>query len=116
MGSKRGTRRFVCSGTRAVAARWISGHVPRGAHVAADPSTPRLQSLRVLPLQLPGPGRPFDPNRNLVRLRHEGIHLVVVTGAVTDRVLAARDRYPRESAFYDALATRTKRLYYLAPG
>ena len=36
---------------------------------------------------------------------------MVVTGAVTDRVLAARDKYPREAAFYDELReTRTARL------
>jgi hypothetical protein len=33
----------------------------------------------------------------------EGIRYVIVTGSVTDRVLAARSSYPRESAFYDAL-------------
>ena len=112
----RDDKRLTKTDTRIVAAHWISQHVPSGAHVAADPSTPQLPSLRVLPLQLPGPGRRFDSNRNLGRLRHEGIDLVVVTGAVTDRVLAARDHYPREAAFYDALARRTKRLYYLAPG
>jgi hypothetical protein len=40
---------------------------------------------------------------------------VLVTGAVTDRVLAARRDYPREAAFYDELARR-KALYRLDPG
>jgi 4-amino-4-deoxy-L-arabinose transferase-like glycosyltransferase len=102
--------------TRVVAARWIDGHISPGTRIAVDPSTPALADLRVLPLELPGPGREFDENRNVERLRRQGIHLVVVTGAVTDRVLAARDRYPREAAFYDRLANRATRLYYLAPG
>jgi hypothetical protein len=41
---------------------------------------------------------------------------VLVTGAVTDRVLAARDRYPRTAAFYDALGERAQRLFYVQPG
>ena len=65
---------------------------------------------------LPGPKREFDPNRNLARLRGLGVRDVVVTGAVTDRVLAARDRYPRESRFYDDLRARAKRVYYVRPG
>jgi hypothetical protein len=41
---------------------------------------------------------------------------VIVTGAVTDRVLAARSSYPRESGFYDALRSRAKLVYHLEPG
>jgi 4-amino-4-deoxy-L-arabinose transferase-like glycosyltransferase len=112
----RDDKRLTKTDTRVVAARWIQAHVPARSPVAADPSTPAVPGLFVLPLQLPGPGRAFDPNRNVARLRREGIRYVVVSGSVTDRVDAARDRYPREAAFYDALAQRTRRLYYLAPG
>jgi hypothetical protein len=41
---------------------------------------------------------------------------VIISGAVTDRVLAARERYPREAAFYDRLERTARRVYYLAPG
>src|SRR6185312_16894840 len=92
--------------TRIVAHNWIEGHIPPGTHIAADPSTPPFAQLDVLHLMLPGPQRAFDPNRDLARLRGLGVRDVVVTGAVTDRVLAARDRYPRESRFYDALRAR----------
>jgi hypothetical protein len=109
-------KRLTRTDTRVVAAHWIDAHVPRGSAIAEDPSTPQLAGYRILPLQLPGPGRPFDRNRNLATLRRAGIRFVVVTGAVTDRVLAARARYPKESAFYDALAARAKELYHLAPG
>jgi hypothetical protein len=70
----------------------------------------------VLPLLLPGPKREFDPNRDIARLRKIGVRDVVVTGAVTDRVLAARDRYPREARFYDDLERRAQRVYYVEPG
>jgi hypothetical protein len=70
----------------------------------------------VLPLLLPGPKRGFDPNRDVARLRRLGVHDVVVTGAITNRVLAARDRYPREAAFYDDLRTKARRVFYLRPG
>jgi hypothetical protein len=102
--------------TRIAAHRWVVSHIPPRTHVAADPSTPRFRTLDVLHLQLPGPKRPFDPNRNLARLRREGIRYVIVTGSVTDRVLAARSSYPRESAFYDALRRRTKLAYHVDPG
>jgi hypothetical protein len=68
----------------------------------------------VLKLRLPLPQeqRP-DPNRDLTRLRHEGVRYAIVTGAVADRVLAARAHYPKETAFYKQLTTLSKRLYYV---
>jgi hypothetical protein len=112
----RDDKRLTRTDTRVVAAHWIEQRVPEGTRVAADPSSPQVSGLRVLPLQLPGPGRAFDVNRNLGRLRRLGIRIVIVTGAVTDRVEAARDRYPRESAFYERLASTGRRIYYLRPG
>ena len=100
--------------TRVVAARWIEQHVPPTAPLAAESSTPLLKR-NTLPLLLPGPGRPSDPNRDVARLRREGIQYVLVTGAVADRVLAARDHYPREVRFYRQLQRQAKRLYYVRP-
>ncbi len=114
--SIRDTKKLTRTDTRIVAARWVANHVAAGTPTAVDPSTPALGRLKVTPLQLPGPGRPSDPNRDLGRLRRDGVRLVVVTGAVADRVLAARDRYPREARFYDDLRSRTKRIYYVTPG
>jgi hypothetical protein len=114
--SIRDTKALTRTDTRVVAHRWVEQHIAPGTRIAADPSTPNFERLHVLPLLLPGPKRGFDANRDVARLRHLGIRDVVVTGAVTDRVLAARDRYPRESAFYDNLRTKTRRVFYLAPG
>jgi hypothetical protein len=102
--------------TRVIAERWVERHIAPGTHIAADPSTPRFAGLKVLALSLPGPKRPFDENRSIERLQSQGVKDVVVTGAITDRVLAARSDYPRESRFYDQLRTRAKRVYYLRPG
>jgi Dolichyl-phosphate-mannose-protein mannosyltransferase len=112
--SIRDTRELARTDTRILAARWVERHIPDGTSVAADPSTPTFPGLDVLPLALPGPGRAFDRNRNVARLRREGVRVVVVTGAIADRVRAARDRYRREAAFYDDLAARTRRIYYIA--
>jgi hypothetical protein len=101
--------------TRVVAARWIEQHVPRQARLAAESSTPLLPGRAILPLLLPGPGRPSDPNRDVARLRRLGIRYVLVTGAVADRVLAARSNYPREVRFYRQLQRQAKRLYYVKP-
>ena len=102
-------RRLTRTDTRAAAVPLILKALPPAAAVAVDPSTPPL-SRRVLELSLPGPGRPADPNRSLSRLRAQGVQYVLVTGSVTDRVLRARSRYPRESRFYDALARLTPRV------
>lgn len=82
------------------AADWIDRNVPPGERLAADPSTLPLEGRDVVRLELPGPGRPFDPRRDLARLRAEGVGWLLVGGVVTDRVLAAASRYPREAAFY----------------
>jgi 4-amino-4-deoxy-L-arabinose transferase-like glycosyltransferase len=102
--------------TRVIAHRWVEEHIPAGTHIAADPSTPRFERMKVLALQLPGPKRNFDENRDLARLRQRGIHVIVVTGAVTDRVLDARSDYPSEARFYDDLRTKARRVFYLQPG
>jgi 4-amino-4-deoxy-L-arabinose transferase-like glycosyltransferase len=112
----RDDKRLTRTDTRIVAAGWLEQNVPRGTRLAEDPSTPVVPGYRILELQLPGPGRPFDENRNLGRLRRQGVKEVIVSGAVTDRVLAARNRYPREAAFYDRLARTARRVYYVAPG
>lgn len=102
--------------TRVVAHGWVERHVAPGTRVATDPSLPRFESLNVLELELPGPKREFDQNRDLGRLRRDGIQAVIVSGAITDRVIAARSDYPREARFYDDLRTRAKRVFYVAPG
>jgi 4-amino-4-deoxy-L-arabinose transferase-like glycosyltransferase len=109
-------KKLTRTDTRVIAHRWVEQHIRPRTHVAVDPSTPRFERLDVLRLELPGPKRPFDPNRSVERLRREGIRYVIVTGAVTDRVLAARSDYPREAAFYDSLPRRAQRVYHLEAG
>jgi 4-amino-4-deoxy-L-arabinose transferase-like glycosyltransferase len=113
--SIRDTKQLTKTDTRVVAAGWVDRHIAPGTRIAADPSTPSFAGLRVLSLSLPGPKRPFDENRNLRRLRRLGVKDVVITGAVTDRVLAARSNYPRESRFYDQLRAHARRIYHLEP-
>ena len=108
--------RLTRTDTRVVAHGWIEQHVPPRATIAAESSTPPLEGHPIVGLALPGPGRPFDPDRNVARLRMEGVSYVLVTGAIADRVLAARDRYPREAGFYAQLRTRAKRVYHVEPG
>jgi 4-amino-4-deoxy-L-arabinose transferase-like glycosyltransferase len=114
--SIRDARTLTKTDTRVVAHRWIESHLPHGTRIATDSSLPPFAGFRVLKLRLPLPEEDrADPNRNVARLRREGIRYVVVTGAIADRVLAAPADYPRETAFYRALR-RTTRVYYRAPG
>ena len=107
-------RRLTRTDTRLVAIPQLVRALPAGAAIAADPSAPPL-GRRVIDLQLPGPGRPTDPNRDLARLRAKGVHYVLVTGTVTDRVLRVRRNYPLESRFYDELA-RLRPVVDVEPG
>ncbi len=86
--------------TRAVAARWLDANVPANATVAVDPSLAPVDAATVIRLELPGPGRPEDPRRDLARLRALGVDYLVLNGLVADRVLAAASRYPGAAALY----------------
>jgi 4-amino-4-deoxy-L-arabinose transferase-like glycosyltransferase len=108
--------RLTRTDTRIVAHDWIERNLPQGSKVAAESSTTPLEGFDVLKLELPGPGRRFDPNRDLRRLERDGVRYVLVTGIVADRVLAARSSYPREARFYDDLSRETLREYYVQPG
>jgi 4-amino-4-deoxy-L-arabinose transferase-like glycosyltransferase len=108
-------RELTRTDTRARAAAWIEEHVAADVPIAADPSTLPLDGRPVVRFELPGPGRPFDERRSVERLRRDGVRLLLLSGAVADRVLAARDRYPRESAFYDE-ASRLPSAFAARPG
>jgi len=110
----RDARDLTRTDARVVAHSWVESHLPRGALLAADSSTPDFGGYRVLGLQLPRPGQPYDPNRSVTRLRKLGVAYVVVTGAVEDRVLAARTDYPNEARFYERLQ-KQKRVYAIRP-
>jgi 4-amino-4-deoxy-L-arabinose transferase-like glycosyltransferase len=110
----RDARKLTKTDTRVVAHRWVERNLPHGARLAIDPSLTPFAGFRVLKLQLPLPEEDHpDPNRNVGRLRREGVRYAVVTGAIADRVLAAREHYPRETAFYNDLKKRAKRLFYV---
>jgi 4-amino-4-deoxy-L-arabinose transferase-like glycosyltransferase len=95
--------------TRVLAARWIARELPRGTTIAAESSTAVPPGYRVIPLPLPLPGEPAD--RDL-----DGARYVLVSGAVADRVLRARDRYPLQAAFYDELGAKALRVLRVEPG
>ena len=114
--SIRDDKRLTRTDTRVIAARWIAGHIPSGTVVAADPSSATVSGLRVLPLQLPAPWQPSDPNRSVERLKREGVKIVIATGAIADRVRAAADRYPREVRFYGDLQSEGRLLYRVDDG
>ena len=111
----RDARDLTRTDARIQANGWVERNLPRGATLAADPSTPDFAGFRVVPLALPRPGEPTDPNRDLGRLRELGVRYVVVTGAVEDRVLAAAGDYPRETQFLHDLR-REARVYPVHPG
>jgi hypothetical protein len=70
--------------------------VPPGTTIAAESSTAIPSGYRVVSIPLPLPGE--DASVDV-----EGARWVLVSGAVADRVVAARDVYPRRSAFYAQL-------------
>jgi 4-amino-4-deoxy-L-arabinose transferase-like glycosyltransferase len=88
--------RLTRKDTRVVAADWITAHVPEGSTIAAESSTAVPDGYLVVPIPLPEPGRD-------ARVHIGAARWVLVSGAVADRVLAARDVYPKRSAFYARL-------------
>ncbi len=88
--------RLTRTDTRVVAARWIERSLAKGNLIAAESSTAVPAGFRVVPLPLPLPGHD-------ARVDVGGARWLVVSGAVADRVLRARDRYPLRAAFYDRL-------------
>lgn len=111
----RDTRELTKTDARVVGHRWIAENLPKGASIAVDPSTPDLEGYRVLHLALPRPGEPFDRNRDVDRLRARGVRYVILTGAVEDRVLAAREDYPRETRFVEETRRSARRVFRRAP-
>lgn len=114
--SIRDVRELTKRDTRLPALAWLERNVPPGATIAAESSTPPLEGFRRIPLSLPGPGREPDERRDVERLRSLGVDYVLVTGAVADRVLAAKNRYPVEARFYAELDSRARRVLRLEPG
>jgi len=100
-------RTLTTHDARLDAAAWIDANVPLTDRLAADPSTLPLTTRPVTRLELPGPGRHFDIDRDLERLRASRVRWLVVGGSVTDRVLAATRDYPREARFYRSLGSLT---------
>jgi 4-amino-4-deoxy-L-arabinose transferase-like glycosyltransferase len=112
--SIRDDRRLTKTDTRVIAHDWVEHHLPHGTKIAVDPSLTPFSGFRVLKLKLPLPSESrADPNRDILQLRDHGYRYVIATGAIADRVLAARSDYPKESAFYDDLSTLTKRVFYV---
>jgi 4-amino-4-deoxy-L-arabinose transferase-like glycosyltransferase len=109
----RDDHRLTKTDTRVVARTWVERHVRADTRLAVDPSLPPFTGFRVVKLDLPLPQENHpDPDRNLHRLRLEDVRYVVVTGAIADRVLAAREEYPFESRFYERVKT-LQRVFYV---
>jgi 4-amino-4-deoxy-L-arabinose transferase-like glycosyltransferase len=113
--SVRDTRDLTRTDTREAAQDWIDRRLPADARLAADPSAPPFDRP-ALRFALPAPWQEPDPRRDVDQLTRRGIEYVVVTGAVTDRVRAAADDYPREARFYTELERDARRVYRLDPG
>ncbi len=110
----RDARDLTKTDARVVAQHWIEGNLSRGATLAVDPSLPGFEGFHLVALELPRPGEPPDPKREVGRLRELGVRYVVVTGAIEDRVLAAHEEYPEETRFYRTLQ-QGQRVYALHP-
>ena len=106
--------RLTRTDTRVVARSWVEGHVRPETRLAVDPSLPPFSGFGIVKLDLPLPSETHsDRDRNLARLRSEDVRYIVITGAVADRVLAAREDYPLEARFYDHVR-KLKRVFYIA--
>jgi 4-amino-4-deoxy-L-arabinose transferase-like glycosyltransferase len=105
--------RLTRTDTRVVARRWVERHVKLDTRLAVDPSLPPFTGYRIVKLDLPLPSENHpDPDRNISRMRLQDVRYVIVTGAVADRVLDAREHYPFEARFYENVR-KLKRVFYV---
>jgi 4-amino-4-deoxy-L-arabinose transferase-like glycosyltransferase len=105
--------RLTRTDTRVVAQRWVDRHVKLDTRLAVDPSLPPFTGYRIVKLDLPLPSEDHpDRDRNISRMRLQDVRYVIVTGAVADRVLDAREHYPFEARFYENVQ-KLKRVFYV---
>jgi len=106
-------RRLTRNDTRVVARSWVERHVKQDTRLAADPSLPPFTGFRIVKLDLPLPSEDHpDPDRDISRLRLQDVRYVIVTGAVADRVVDAREHYPFEARFYERVR-KLRRVFYV---
>jgi 4-amino-4-deoxy-L-arabinose transferase-like glycosyltransferase len=105
--------RLTRTDTRVVARHWVDRHVEPDTRLAVDPSLPPFTGYRIVKLDLPLPSENHpDPDRDVSRMRLQDVRYVIVTGAIADRVLAAREHYPFEARFYERVR-KLKRVFYV---
>ena len=107
----RDTRELTKTDTRAEAVARVERAIGTKP-LAEDPGLPRLRG-DVVALELPTRWS-HDPRRSFSRLPPGSF--VWVNGDVADRVRDARDVYPEENRFYDALERRARLVFRLEPG
>jgi hypothetical protein len=117
--------------TREVAREWIEDNIPAGALIAVENYTAPLVleeeldhyraagldpvAYRVVRLRLPAPDTP-DLDRDLERLRRDGVEYVLVSSRISDRVLAAPEEYRTAVEFYERLAAEAELVREFRPG
>jgi hypothetical protein len=117
--------------TREVAREWIQDNIPAGSLIAVENYTAPLVleddldhyraaglepvAYRLVRLRLPAPKTP-DTDRDLERLRREGVDYVLVSSRISDRVLAAPEVYPRAVEFYERLDAEAELVKEFRPG
>ena len=99
--------------TREAALEIVTREVGDGLLVL-DPGLPD-PPVDTVRFELPARWRTPDPLRSIERLVTAEATHVWVNGSVVDRVRAARDEYPAESGFYDALDREARLVFRLDP-
>jgi Dolichyl-phosphate-mannose-protein mannosyltransferase len=96
--------------TRAIATDWVTQNLPQGSRIAQESSTIYVP---------PAPGRVLRvfalSERSLDRYRADGYRYLISTEGISDRFDDA-NRYPREHAFYQALAATGRLVATFQPG
>jgi hypothetical protein len=117
--------------TREVAREWIQRSIPAGSLIAVENYTAPLVlqedlhhyraaglepvAYRLTRLRLPAPETP-DTDRDLERLRREGVDYVLVSSRISDRVLSAPRVYPTAVEFYERLDAEAELVREFRPG
>lgn len=90
--------------TQNISRVWINENLPKDAKLVGDGYSPIL------------PGRPYSvAEKSIKQYKEDGVDYVVVSSSMYERYLKEKNKYPKETKFYQDLFEKEKLIKYFSP-